>query len=58
MGDDIVGLSTENESWKNNTSFYDKKGLELPTAMLLKQIDDEKKAKLIRSKIEKQKEKW
>ena len=45
MGDDIVELYRENESLKNKTGFYDEKCLQESKAKLLKQINDEKKAK-------------
>ena len=47
MGDDIVELSTENESLKNKIGSYDKKLLDESEAKLLKQIDNEKRAILI-----------
>ena len=52
MGDDIVDLSTENDALKNKTGSYDEKWLEEPKAKLLKQIDDEKRANLLMSRIE------
>ena len=51
MGDDIVELSTKNESLKNKERSYDEKWLEEHKTKLLKQIDDEKKAKLILSRM-------
>ena len=54
IGDDIVELSTENESLKIKKGSYDEKWLEEYKAKLLKQIDDEKRAKLTLSRIEKQ----
>ena len=54
MGDDIVELSTENESLKNKLGSYDEKWLEESKTKLLKQIDDEKRANLIMFGIEKQ----
>ena len=53
MGDDIVELSTENESLKKIRS-HDEKWLEESKAKLLKQIDDEDRANLIISRKEKQ----
>ena len=47
MGDDIVELSVENESLKNQIGQYDGKWLEESKTKMLKQIDDEKRAKLI-----------
>ena len=52
MGDDTVELSTENESLKNKIG-YDDKWSEESKARLLKQIDDEKRANLIMSRMEK-----
>ena len=49
MADDIVELSTENEFLKTKIGSYDEKLLEESKAKLLKQIDDEKRANLIRS---------
>ena len=45
--DDMVDLSTENEPLKNKIRSYYEKCLEEPKAKLLKQIDNEKRAKLI-----------
>ena len=42
MGDDIVEISTENETLKNKIGLYDEKKREESKAKLLKQIDDEK----------------
>ena len=56
MGDDIVELSTENESLKNKKGSHDEKWLEQSKAKQLKQIDDEK-TNLIMSRMEKQMEK-
>ena len=57
MGDDIVDLSTENETLKNQIGDYDQKRLEESKAKLSKQIDDEKRAHLIMSRMKKQMEK-
>ena len=54
MGDDIVELSTENESLKNKIGSFDENRLEESKAKLLKAIDDEKRANVIMSRIEKQ----
>ena len=54
MGDDIVELSTENESLKSEMGSFDEKWLEESKAKLLKQIDDEKRAKLFMSRMQKQ----
>ena len=51
MGDDIVELSTENDALKNKIGFYDEKWHEESKARLLQQIDDEKRANLIMSRI-------
>ena len=50
MGDDIVELSTKNETLKKMIESYDEKWLEESKAKLLKQIIDEKKANLIMSR--------
>ena len=57
MGDDIVELSTENGILKNKIGFYDEKWLEESKAKLIKQIDDEKRGKLIMSRMKKQRNK-
>ena len=57
MVDDIVDLSAENETLKNQVGDYDQKWLEESKAKLLKQIDDEKRAKLTVSGMKKQIEK-
>ena len=57
LGDDIVELSTENDALKNKVGSYDEKWLEESKAKLLKQIDDEKRANLIMSRMKKQMEK-
>ena len=54
MGDDSVELSTENDFLRKKSGSYDKKWLEEAETKLLKQIDDEKTAKLIMSIVEKQ----
>ena len=54
LGDDIVELSTENDALKNKIGSYDEKWLEESKAKLLKQIDDEKRANLIMSRMKKQ----
>ena len=54
MGDDIVDLSTEKETLKNQLGDYDKKWLEESKAKLLKQVDEEKGANLIMSRMKKQ----
>ena len=50
LGDDIVDISTENETLKIKTGRYDEKWLEESKAKLSKQIDDEKRANLFMSR--------
>ena len=54
MGVDLVELSVENESLKNQIEDYDQKWFEESKAKLLKQIDDDKRANLIMSRMKKQ----
>ena len=54
MTSDIVELSTENDTLKNEIGNYDEKWLEESKAKLLKDIDDEKRANLIMSRMKKQ----
>ena len=54
LGDDIVELTVENESLENQIGDYDEKWLQESKAKLLKDIDDEKRASLIMSRIKKQ----
>ena len=54
LGDNLVELSTENDALKNKIGSYDKKWLEESKARLLQQIDDEKRANLIMSRMKKQ----
>ena len=56
LGNDIVDLSTENDALKKIGS-YDEKWLEESKNRMLKQIDDEKRANLIMSRMKKQMEK-
>ena len=54
LGDDIIKLSTENESLKtkkNKIGSYDEKWLKESKTKLLKRIDDEEKEKLIMSRM-------
>ena len=51
MGNDIVDLSTENNALKEKIGDYDEKWLQ---EKLLKDIDDEKRANLIMSRMKKQ----
>ena len=57
LGDDIVELSTENDALKNKKGTYDEKWLEETKNKMLKQIDDEKRANLVMSRMKKQTEK-
>ena len=57
MGDDIIELSVENESLKNQIRKYDEKWLQESKTKLLKDINDEKIANLIMSRMKKQMEK-
>ena len=57
MSDNIVELSVEKYSLKNKLGSFNEKGLEESKAKRLKQIDDEKRANLIMSRMEKQMEK-
>ena len=54
MGDDIVELTTENDALKNEIGSYHEKWLEESKAKLLKQVDDEKRANLIMSRMQKE----
>ena len=54
MGDDIVELSTENDALKNKIGSYDKRWLEESKLKLLKEIDGEKRANIIMSRMKKQ----
>ena len=54
LADDVVEISTENESLKNRIGSHDEKWLEEANAKLLKQIADEERATLLRSTMEKQ----
>ena len=57
LGDDIVELSTENDALKSKIGSYDEKWLEESENKMLKQIDDEKRANLIMSRMKKETEK-
>ena len=54
LGDDIVELSTEIDALKEKIGSYDEKWLEEFKNRLLQQIDDEKRANLIMSRMKKQ----
>ena len=58
MGHDIVKLNVENESLKNQIGDYDEKWLQESKAKLLNDIDDEKRANLIMSRMDKQMNKF
>ena len=53
LGNDIVDLSTKNESLKSKVGSYDEKWLEQWKAKLFKQIDDDKRANIIMSRMRK-----
>ena len=53
MGDDIVELSTENESLENKIGSYDEHWIEESKAKHLEEIDDEKRANVNISRMEK-----
>ena len=57
MGDDIVELSVENESLKSQIGEHDERWLQESKTKLLKEIDNEKRANLIMSRMKKQMEK-
>ena len=57
LGDDIIELSVENDALKNQIGDYDQKWLEKSKARLLKDINDEKRANLIMSRMKKQMDK-
>ena len=54
MGNDIVDLSTENDPLKEKIGDYDEKWLQESKEKLLKDMDDEKRANLIMSRMKKQ----
>ena len=58
MGVDTVELSTENHALKNKISSFVERWLEQSQAKLLEQIDNEKRANLIMSRMKKQIEKF
>ena len=53
MGADIVELYRENESMEDKLGYHEKKELDESKTTLLKQIDDEKKANLFMSRVQK-----
>ena len=54
LGDDIVELSTKNDALENKIGDYDEKWLEESKNKMLKEIDDEKRAKLVMFRMKKQ----
>ena len=54
LGDDIIELSTENDVLKNQIGDYNQKWLDKSKAKLLKDINDEKSANIIMSRMKKQ----
>ena len=54
LGDDLIELTVENDALKNQIGDYDQKWLEESKAKLLKDINDEKRANLIMSRMKKQ----
>ena len=54
MGDDLMELSTRNESLKNKKGSYDEERLEEIKTNLLKQNNDEKRASLFMPRMGKQ----
>ena len=54
LGDDIIELSTENDVLKNQIGDYNQKWLDESKAKLLKDINDDKRANIIISRIKKQ----
>ena len=54
MGDDLFELSKENDALKNKIGFYDEKRLEKYISKLLQQSDDDEKANLVMSRMQKQ----
>ena len=54
LGEDIIELSTENDVLKNQIGEYDEKWLPESKAKLLKDINDEKRANLIMTRMKKQ----
>ena len=54
MGNDIVDLSTEKDALKETIGDYDEKLLQESKEELLKDIDNEKRANLIMSRMKKQ----
>ena len=57
LGDDMVELSAENDTFKNKIGSYDQQWLEESKANFFKQIGNEKRAILVMSRMKKQTEK-
>ena len=57
LGDNIIDIFAENDALKDKIGSHEQHWLEESKAKLLKHIDDEKRAKLIMSKMKKQMEK-
>ena len=53
LGDDIIELYTKNDALKNKIVDFDEKWLQESKDRLLRQIDDEKRANLIMSRMKK-----
>ena len=54
LGDGVIDLTTENDALKEKIGDYDEKWLQESKEKLLKDIDDEKRANLIMSRMKKQ----
>ena len=54
LGDDMIELSTENDVLKNQIGNYNQKWLDESKAKLLKDINDEKRANIIMTRMKKQ----
>ena len=54
LGDHIVEIHTQNESLKNEKGSYEEEWLEVSETKPLKHFDDERRAKLIMSRMKKQ----
>ena len=54
LGDDIIELSTENDVLKNQIGNYNQKWLDESKTKLLKDINDEKRANIIMTRMKKQ----
>ena len=54
LGDGIVDLTTENNALKEKIGDYDERWLQESNEKLLRDIDDEKRANLIMSRMKKQ----